>query len=388
MRVPGSIILFFSTLTLTWSQTNPVNYPIYHIDLPSALETPGDIRLSSFGKQIRYIPFEAKQGSYLKQINEFLIADDFILIYDAPGKALKKFDLAGNYLHEFMTWGRGPGEFASIGSLDLNQAGEILVLKDGYAIEIYDKSGQLKSHFTVPVYVRTARWLANNRIVLARPGIDCAANNGFVIEIVDIKGISQTKLLQRNISGIENEIRTRTRLVNNNDGCYFFDRLCDTVYSISLDGHLSPRTIFHHDKNYIDRRKVGAVRENNLMASGSGYVIYDYFEIKDLIFIDLINKRTTSILIFDKTDGNCSNIMIGNNKLYPGFFNDIDLGPWFLPYLTFQDEWHGRIILPDDLFQYLDYYFKQPGLIDPSTYDTKVYQKLADFGNPVLMLVR
>lgn len=46
------------------------------------------------------------------------------------------------------------------------------------------------------------------------------------------------------------------------------------------------------------------------------------------------------------------------------------------------------ILTPDVLYHYINWVFKQPGIAGKDIYDKTLFRKLADFGNPVLMIVR
>ncbi len=379
------VLLLFGTAT---NAAKAQIIPPYRIDVPKSLATPGNKNLSSIAREIRYIPLEAKPGSYLKKVDLSLVCGYFILIYDETSDALKQFDLNGRFLGNFMKKGKGPGEFISIWSLDINDKGEILVFKDGYTVEIYSKARQLINHFSTKVFANTARWLTDTSIAFIRADASCILTDGYLIEIVDRSGNILSRYLKTDVTKLSSGQPWMYRFNSIEEGCYYWSRLCDTVYLINKPGKVVPRVILVTDKNFADRKKISEEKERVLLTEGIGYMISGYFESEGSIYLNCIYKRTTSILVFDKKTGACSNIMAGNDKMYPGYYNDLDKGPWFLPHFALKDGWRGRILSPDELFRYLDYSFKQPGLIDPSSYDIEVYKRLAEYGNPVVMLAR
>ncbi|HBB93140.1 MAG TPA: hypothetical protein DC042_15855 [Bacteroidales bacterium] len=382
------VFIVLSVLLLAIAAAEAQDNPPYRIDVPKSLATAGNKNLSSIAREIRYIPLEAKPGSYLKKVDLSLVCGDFILIYDETSDALKQFDLNGRYLGNFMKKGKGPGEFISIYSLDINDKGEILVFKEGYTVEIYSKSRQLINHFSTEVYANKARWLTDTSIAFIRTDASCILTDGYLIEIVDRSGNILSRCLKTDITKIPAGQTWMNRFNSIEEGCYYWSRLCDTVYLINKSGKLLPRVILVTDKNFADRNKISEGEERAMLTGESGYMIKGYFESEGSIYLNCIYKTTNSILVFDKKTGTCSNIMAGNDKMYKGYYNDLDKGPWFLPHFAFNDGWRGRILSPDELFRYLDYSFKEPGLIDPSSYDIEVYKQLAGYGNPVLMLAR
>lgn len=387
-RIFSAILSVLVLIGICIGPAKAQNNPPYRIDVPKSLATPGNKNLSSIAREIRYIPLEAKPGSYLKKVDLSLVCGDFILIYDETSDALKQFDLNGRFLGDFMKKGKGPGEFISINSLDINDKGEILVFKDDYNVEIYDKARQLINHFTTKVFARKARWLTEASIAFVRTDASCILNDGYIIEIVDLSGNVRSKFLKTDITRLSPAQPWMYRFNSVEEGCYYWSRLCDTVYLINKAEQVVPRVILVTDKNFVDRKKISEGEERVLLTEGSGYMISGYFETEGSIYLNCIYKRTTSILVYDKKTGACSNIMACNDKMYPGYYNDLDKGPWFLPNFAFKDGWRGRILSPDELFRYLDYSFKQPGLMDPSSYDIEVYKRLAEYGNPVVMMAR
>ena len=139
MKMKLILLLFFLPVQLAWAQTHPV----LRLDVAKALETPGDCRLSSIASDVRYVPLEAKPGSFIQNIDQYAISDDLILVADNKVGKVMKFDRAGKYMGDFMVKGKGPREFNRIDGLDINTKGEILVLKNWSAIDIYSRSGDL-----------------------------------------------------------------------------------------------------------------------------------------------------------------------------------------------------------------------------------------------------
>jgi hypothetical protein len=122
------------------------------------------------------------------------------------------------------------------------------------------------------------------------------------------------------------------RLAKCAEGHYFFDPVFDTVYTISTAGEVYPRCTFLHGKSHIATNELNRDREMDWVFSGRPMF------------------RPRKVL----PDGSA---------------------------LTFLDPWN-------DINHYLEYVFKQRELFNPGAYDVSLFQKLSDYGNPVLMFVK
>ena len=140
---PMKIFFTFFLICLTVTFACPQTQPILKLDIAKALETPGVCNLSSIAGKVSYVPLEAKPGSFIQNVDRFVISDDFILVADNKVGKVMKFDRTGRYVGDFMVRGNGPKEFNRIDGLDINSKGEILVLKNWSMIDICTKSGDL-----------------------------------------------------------------------------------------------------------------------------------------------------------------------------------------------------------------------------------------------------
>lgn len=80
--------MFILPVQLAWAQPHPV----FRLDVAGALETPGDCKLSSIAGEVRYVPLEAKPGSFIQNIDQYAISDDLILVADNKVGKVMKFD--------------------------------------------------------------------------------------------------------------------------------------------------------------------------------------------------------------------------------------------------------------------------------------------------------
>lgn len=373
------ILLAFLLLWIPVEIAFPQNRPVMKLDVARAFETEGDCKLSTIASEVRYVSLEAKPGSFIQNITRYAISDDLILVADNEAGKVMKFDRAGKYLGDFMVKGKGPKEFIHIEGLDFNSKGEILVLKNFSGIDIYSKSGDLIQ--TGNYYgFSTGRWLTDDRIVLA---MDYLVSRGKMIVTLDRQGKELSVGLSSPVSRSENSIPVPSRISQCHEGYYYRNELFDTVFTINYKGEVYPRCILDQGPNHITKEDVMSGASEKMLNTGQKSQIISYLEYKGKILMSAIYRQHICMIEFDAITGKG----FLNPKTF-GIRNDIDKGPPFTSGIVLPDGSAVRIITPDELNHDIDWTFKQRGLVDPSTYDIKLYQKLADYGNPVLMIVK
>ena len=377
MKFELSLLLLCIPAQLAWPQAHAV----LKLDVAKALETPGDCRLSSIASQVHYVPLEAKPGSFIQNIDQYAISDDLILVADNKVGKVMKFDRAGKYMGDFMVKGKGPGEFTWIYGLDINSAGEILVCKEGSGIDIFGRNGKLINGFNHDG-LSTARWLTDEKILLVA---DYMLSGGKVIETLDRLGQQSSIGLRTSLDLSSMRGSHYYRLAGCREGFYYWDPLFDTVYTINFKGEVYPRTVFRHRMDHVTQKDwlTGAYQDK--MIRGEAYDIVGYYEFREKIVMMGIVK-SNCILEFDRATAKG---FVQLNSIYFGLLNDLDKGPEFLPKTVLPDGSAAMFLRPqEDLIRYIDWVLPKSGRVLPGSYDIKLYQKLADYGNPVLMIVR
>ncbi len=377
MTIKISFLLLCLPIQLLSGQTQP---PI-RLDLAKALETSGECKLSSIAGNVQYVPLEAKPGSFIKKIDRYTVSDDWILVADETVGKVMKFDRKGNFLGDMLTKGKGPNEFLSINGLNINSRGEILVLKNGVTIEIYSKKGELINRFDYYGF-STGRWLSDDKILLV---LDYVVSKGSVIATIDRDGKNPLVSLKTSLDYSKLPYRPGYSCGRCAEGYYYFDPFIDTVYTINNKGEASVRCVFNHRKDHVNQKDMLSNANEELLVSGEKYQFVQYYEYKDKIVLQGIVKQHNSVVLFDKKSG------IGTSRLktiYFGLINDLDKGPEFFPRITFTNGSAVQLLRQqEDLIHYIDWVFPESGMVKKGSYDLDLYLKLADYGNPVLMIV-
>jgi hypothetical protein len=376
------LFFHFLVMGLSISFAQAQNRPVITLDMARALETPGKCVLSTIASEVRYVPLEAKPGSYIQNIDKYAISKDLILVADNKAGKVMKFDREGKYLGDFMVKGKGPKEFIWIYGIDFNSRGEVLVSKDGSGIDIFSKEGVLINGFNHNG-LSTARWLTDDQILVVE---DYMLTNGKIISLIDRTGrqLSTGLRTKMDLSGLKST--HYYSLANCAEGFYYWDPLFDTVYTIDRRGGVYPRTVFRHRKDHITQKDWLTGVYNEKLISGEGYDIVGYYEFKGKFMMMAIANQYNCILEFDQSGGQGQ---VRHKSIYFGLWNDLDRGPAFFPRMVLADGSAVSFLRPqEDLIHYIDWDFTKSGKAPPESYDLKVYQKLADYGNPVLMIVK
>jgi hypothetical protein len=386
MEILFTLMVLCQSVTLAYPQIQP---PI-RLDIAKAIETTGECKLSSIADEIRYVPLEAKKESFIENIEQYAISNDLILIADKKVGKVMKFDRTGHYLGDMMVKGKGPKEFIQIDGLDFNSRGEILVLKDGSAINIYSENGDLLKGFHYYGY-STGRWLTDDKILLV---MDYLVSAGKVLVILDKNGKELAVPLKTPLDLSAASMRTHYRISSCAEGYYYFDALFDTVYTINKKGEVYPRCVFLHRKDHVTQKEMLTTSvkgpplsvSSDLAISGQKYEILNYFDYKDKILLSGSVARNNTVFEFDKRTG--TGISCGKS-IYYGLINDLDKGPEFFPVTVLSDGSAAKFLRTQyDLIHYIDWVFPKSGQVEKGSYDINLFQKLADYGNPVLMMVK
>ncbi len=99
----------------------------------------------------KVIPLETGKNSLIAYISEIIIKNNKIYILDIKLNCIFIFDLNGNFLNKVSNKGRGPGEYISIKSFDVNEKGDIFISSTLQRKIIIYKNGQIKNFKEVSV---------------------------------------------------------------------------------------------------------------------------------------------------------------------------------------------------------------------------------------------
>lgn len=113
----------------------------FQIDFSTRMKQgkPQEVKLDEWGKNIRFIPLEAKDSVPYPFINKLILNEDKLLVAHSNG--ITRFDLNGKRVCEIGRKGEEPEEYSRL--LGLHLKNDTIIVKDGnYNLKLYDWQGK------------------------------------------------------------------------------------------------------------------------------------------------------------------------------------------------------------------------------------------------------
>ena len=90
---------------------------------------------------VRYLQLETNDDSLISYVSQLFCTDREIIIFDIYTQAVYVFDYGGKFLRKLHKQGQGPGEYATILSISIDETtNEILIVDSGSRVLCYDLS--------------------------------------------------------------------------------------------------------------------------------------------------------------------------------------------------------------------------------------------------------
>lgn len=86
-----------------------------NIDLTEAVDK--QIPAEEWIEEVQFIPLETNSNCYLSSFSKYNLNNDYLIIY--TDQTIHLFNRQGKHLKSFKHWGKGPGEYGSLYSVDL-----------------------------------------------------------------------------------------------------------------------------------------------------------------------------------------------------------------------------------------------------------------------------
>jgi hypothetical protein len=315
------------------------------VDVFKCITTTQQIDLDYITDQIIYTKLEnANQSILIGKINRLTANEKYVVIYDDLSRKIFLFDQSGNFIRCLLGQGKGPMEFTTVNSIDINNNHDILILFNSEQIAIVNAETDKKSIFSFEGTSPVARWLAD-KIVIFRPPPYYITNRGFEISIYDTHGKLIRNALRRSIEDISyNDMTAYYSCGKNADELYYWNSYTDTIYTIFSDLTISHRLILKHNNQRYPIKL--SISMQSYDVSDGRYLQDSYRELGALSFLSFVyQQKRVSVLINRKT-GEGHNVLYDYNKdHYQGFKNNLDGGIEF---------WPSAITSNGDLLTYAD----------------------------------
>lgn len=144
---------------------------VFPIDLETRHDFSQKIGLSHIADSIAYVKLEATDSSLISEISEIRFFDGNYFILDRSANAVFIFNQAGKFIRKIKSEGKGPGEYLSVSSFDVDmQKGNIHMFdKISKKMIIYSLSGQMIREFLIDDFVRDFMVLPSGDYVFYTP---------------------------------------------------------------------------------------------------------------------------------------------------------------------------------------------------------------------------
>ena len=370
------------------------------IDLSSSLKSYEILPLSSIASGINYVILENSDEAYFRERSNtfnhlYKIYDSIIFITD--GEKLISFDLAGRFVRQFGTLGRGPGEFIDISDFAVNpETREVLILSAGLRkIFIYSFEGEFAGQINLDFDPISMRIFGNRLVFTVLCGLRTFSNYNTIV-ITDFSGNRERELLYRPEEkafpgdGSKGLLGKQAPAVVNNRYCYW-ENIYDTIYGISESFDEIIATPINLGKDRIpqdylspEKYRFTSLEELKRFKSVQSLLMTDSY-----YFFEVFNKGGLArIVVFRDSlkSYNLHYIEDSTNKVRKAFQNDLDNLMHFWPLGTLSSNMlvgfaHGATLRP-----YLE---KENQNINDETSAGKLIKQLSDpvFNESTIMII-
>lgn len=249
------------------------------IDVAKAIGSEKKDFLSNYAKDIQYIPLETRKEALIKNIRGVVVEKDKIYI-NSDAKSILIFDIKGKFLGKVDKCGRGPQEYISISSFQVDPVtGSILILSNQGIIE-YDITGNMiKKIDKIRDATRLETFLKVKDDLFLLSWTKDSLKNGEMLLLNKYSVLYKDGTLKNfgtypargtDVSNSANKIKT---IVYHTDSYHFYkygDNIravrsySDTIIGIDFKFNISPEYIFKYGKfgykeyDYSDAFKIDA----------------------------------------------------------------------------------------------------------------------------------
>ncbi|MCS6973335.1 MAG: 6-bladed beta-propeller [Cyclobacteriaceae bacterium] len=162
IALSGAILSFICLLVLCIScnrNEKAVAYELKKIHVPEKV-TPS-VKLSSWAHEIVILPLQTTPSSLIDNVGRIVTTDNYILI---SGSSIWLFDKSGNFLRTIGKRGEGPGEYASVYDVIMNEDERIVEVldRDRQKVLTYTMDGSFVGSWSAEIYSLSFTKLSGN----------------------------------------------------------------------------------------------------------------------------------------------------------------------------------------------------------------------------------
>jgi hypothetical protein len=306
------------------------NYEIRSIDLTQNLNNNKELTLSDIATDINYIKLESNKDCYISDIKSYFIGNHYIVIQDKLLDGLYIFDINGKFLRKIGIKGKGPAECVGITAFNIDENEEFVYISTfDYFLKKYSLKGEFVRSSRLYLPQNFIKYIDNEEFVLAFPYPQSVQLENFSFRVVSFEGKILKRLLYRDISGANpRQTMMHPYIYDYLDTVCFWEKYCDTIYSVTKDKKLVPRWVLNDPKKAYSLAKQTNVEISPSFREGDLY-ISGFLETPNLFFLKAWYKNKEHHMVYEK--GNKLLTRLPISAFGPGYINDIDGGGYFFP---------------------------------------------------------
>lgn len=307
------------------------------INVFKAIEDARDFPLSKIIDDVEFVQLESTIDSYFSMYSSLNVTDQYILITSEFERRVLLFNRSGKFIRQIGSQGKGPGEYIYPHFATIDPQERFIIIKDAQGGNLfkYDLNGSILKQVDISdLCPNRPSWkpvfLDNNHFALSfnRPLI--SKNDHFNIAVFDL----ELNLVDRMIHIPNNDSLCLTnlssqKLLEGKDNLISWESFVDTVYSVDLGEKPKPKYYINMDGN---GHSIDFLTGRDMTTPNSGFYSAGVFaDLPDFLVFLLYNNDNLNQIIFNKKkkiaftlndQKNCNSTRI-NNYDPPIWNNDL-----------------------------------------------------------------
>ena len=217
-----------------------------------------EISMDSLIDTVWYVPLETKGNSIVGKIDKLIFSNDRIFISDSEiTHSILCFDLSGQFLFRIQERGRGPNQYLTLTSFDVDSEREEVIVYDAQqrAFMKYDFSGKLVSKHPLGFLFDDFRLLSGSRFIaytqyIPNPELNNNSNSTVFIFDYRNKKTAESLLIFDETLSLFNKIHGLINYISSSNlAHYFYDYYSNAIYSFNGGQFLRVWDIDFESKN-------------------------------------------------------------------------------------------------------------------------------------------
>lgn len=318
------------------------------------------LSMSELFSDLKYIKLETNQQSLIAQVSKIIPLKEQLIIVDKMATQILIFGKDGQFIKSIGKRGSGPGEFAGIEDVAVDEKDNRIYVLDnsGQQIFIFNLQNEYCGKKNIDFIAREIEFIDNNILICY---CDYAANVNFEkkdmrpnLFLLDINSMEETPLLYTPSDiGVQEVNSPFSALSAYNDGCAcLFDILTNSVYIIDSDGITNSYKCNFGEKeetlknDYIDKlrkQQLGAEQITPGASYAPTYItVTSCISCTDYLLLTAINYSNGNVYQIAYSPESKKCLYAKANRIYP-LENDIDGIVPFVPYASDNKNIYGVI---------------------------------------------